>query len=198
MIDDPWIIVPNWDKFQHYKDRYPPWIKLYTELNSRDDWLSLSDSSRGLLALIWIEFARSSGQQRYSKLPSNDRQKNRRRTLERLRDAGFIDLSATKPTRLVVPSRDARARSREVEVLRTSTKSALAREPTEAARARAQEERKIQPRANSYEAAEQMTRTIGCQMPLASYRDELDRFNLANGERELLETLWQQLSDEDW
>ena len=42
-----WITVPNWEKFQHYQkkknpDRAPVWIKLYTELNSRDDWLALS------------------------------------------------------------------------------------------------------------------------------------------------------------
>ena len=34
---DGWIVIPNWEKFQHYTDRNPPWVKLYTELNRRDE-----------------------------------------------------------------------------------------------------------------------------------------------------------------
>ena len=41
-MTDGWIVIPNWDKFQHYKDRDPVWIKLYLELNSRDDWRRLT------------------------------------------------------------------------------------------------------------------------------------------------------------
>jgi hypothetical protein len=116
--DDPWIIVPNWDKFQHYKDREPTWIKLYLELNSRDDWLDLTDAERGLLALLWVEFARSKGQLKFHKLPAQTRQKHRRRTLQRLNEAGWVRLSDTKPPRHAVSL----TRSREEEVLRTSSK----------------------------------------------------------------------------
>ena len=30
----------NWDKFQHYKDRDPVWIKLHPELLDNDDYLT--------------------------------------------------------------------------------------------------------------------------------------------------------------
>ena len=60
-ISEQWIVVPGWDKFQHYKDRAPPWIKLYTELNSRADWLGLGVAERGLLCTIWVEYSRSHG-----------------------------------------------------------------------------------------------------------------------------------------
>jgi hypothetical protein len=137
MSDDPWIIVPNWTKYQHYKDREPTWIKLYLELNSRDDWLDLTDGARGLLALIWVEFARSKGQLRFHKLPAKTRQKHRRRTLQRLNDAGWVRLSDTKPPRHPVPL----ARSREEEVLRTSSKErASARARTGGSRTHAEEE----------------------------------------------------------
>lgn len=40
--------VRNWDKFQHYKDRRPPWIKLHFAILSSKDWVMLSDSERVL------------------------------------------------------------------------------------------------------------------------------------------------------
>lgn len=40
--------VRNWEKFQHYKDRRPPWIKLHFALLSSKDWVMLSDSERVL------------------------------------------------------------------------------------------------------------------------------------------------------
>ena len=96
MTPDLWITVPNWDKFQHYKDRTPPWIKLYTELNSSNAWLDLTDAERGLLVTIWIEYARARGDLRASNVPSCVRQKRRMCSLERLNQAGFIELSASR------------------------------------------------------------------------------------------------------
>ena len=99
MSDDTWIIIPNWDKFQHYKDRDPVWIKLYTELNSRAEWLDLTDAERGLLVTVWVEYARSDGRLRASKIPSSARQKGRKRGLDRLVQAGFLRLRASTPAR---------------------------------------------------------------------------------------------------
>ncbi len=46
--------VKNFSQFQHYKDRNPPWIKLYTAIT--DDYLfsSLPDATKGHLMLIWL------------------------------------------------------------------------------------------------------------------------------------------------
>jgi hypothetical protein len=111
-----WIVVPNWSKFQHYKDREPFWIKLYTELNSRDDWLSLSPAQRGLLVTIWIEYGRSRGRlsihQVLSLCPGGVRQD----TWKALNDAGFIRFRSRRPLALVY------TRSSPEEVLRTSKK----------------------------------------------------------------------------
>ena len=106
-MSERWIVIPNWDKFQHYTDRDPPWIKLYTELNSNDDWCDLSDAERGLLVTIWIEYARSRGTLKVSRVPKKIGQASRVRQLERLNHAGFIEFVASKPLAL--------ARSRESE-----------------------------------------------------------------------------------
>ena len=106
-MSDGWIIVPNWDRFQHYRDREPIWIKLYLELRDRDDWGDLSWAQRGLLVSVWMEFGASRGVLRASSLSQRCRQKTRKDTLDSLVSAGFIRIVASKPLAL--------ARSREVE-----------------------------------------------------------------------------------
>lgn len=51
--------VRNWDKFQHYKDRNPPWIKLHTELLDNYEFGRLQDASKLLAICIWLIAARS-------------------------------------------------------------------------------------------------------------------------------------------
>lgn len=40
------ITVKNWDRFQHYKDRDPPWIKLYRDTLTTEAWVLGTDLSR--------------------------------------------------------------------------------------------------------------------------------------------------------
>lgn len=40
--------VRNWDSYQHYKDRAPPWIKLHREILSSRTWVMLDDKSKAL------------------------------------------------------------------------------------------------------------------------------------------------------
>jgi len=55
------LIIKNFRTFQHYKDRNPPWIKLYTALLEDYDFLALSDAARSQLMLIWLVAARMGG-----------------------------------------------------------------------------------------------------------------------------------------
>lgn len=48
------IRVRNWDRFQHYKDRNPPWIKLHTCLLEDDDFEVLHSAAKAHLMLIWL------------------------------------------------------------------------------------------------------------------------------------------------
>jgi hypothetical protein len=42
------VKIRNWEKFQHYKDRCPPWIKLHYTMLSSKDWVMMTDSERVL------------------------------------------------------------------------------------------------------------------------------------------------------
>jgi hypothetical protein len=59
-VSERYIIIPNWDEFQHYKqtDR-PAWIKLYTRLLAKDEYLGLTLAQRGVLHGLWMMYAAS-------------------------------------------------------------------------------------------------------------------------------------------
>lgn len=40
--------LKNWEKYQHYKDRNPPWIKFYTDIITSRMWVTCDDASRAL------------------------------------------------------------------------------------------------------------------------------------------------------
>lgn len=108
--DGPWIVIPNWDRFQHYKDRDPLWIKLYTELLDKYEWQRLSFADRGLLSTAWLAYAGSNGVLHVSRMVAlcgahANAYGNLDKALKRLNDAGFVQLVASKPLSL--------ARSRE-------------------------------------------------------------------------------------
>jgi len=44
----------NWDNFQHYKDRCPPWIKLHKELLNDRSFMTLPTASKALAPLLWL------------------------------------------------------------------------------------------------------------------------------------------------
>lgn len=46
--------IKNWDKFQHYKNRRPPWIKLYRELLDDPDWHSLDGDTSKFVVMCWL------------------------------------------------------------------------------------------------------------------------------------------------
>ncbi|NKE69865.1 hypothetical protein [Candidatus Manganitrophus noduliformans] len=46
--------VVNFEKFQHYKDRNPPWIKLHNTLLDSYEFGCLQDASKAHLLLIWL------------------------------------------------------------------------------------------------------------------------------------------------
>jgi hypothetical protein len=46
--------VKNWHRFQHFKDRRPPWIKLYRELLDDPDWHELDSEASKALVMLWL------------------------------------------------------------------------------------------------------------------------------------------------
>ena len=52
------LIVVNWGRFQHYKDRNPPWIKFHTSLLDDYEFQRLPDAAKWQLLLLWLVAAR--------------------------------------------------------------------------------------------------------------------------------------------
>lgn len=46
--------IKDWSNFQHFKDRKPPWIKLYRDLLDNFDYYGLSDKAGKCLILLWL------------------------------------------------------------------------------------------------------------------------------------------------
>ena len=46
--------VKNWHKFQHFKDRSPPWIKFYRDLLDDIEWHNLNAQAAKVLVMLWL------------------------------------------------------------------------------------------------------------------------------------------------
>jgi hypothetical protein len=96
-----WIEIPNWDRFQHYGlHRRPAWIKNYTSLLRKDEYLDLPLAARGLLHGIWLAYADRDGRLRSADLSSVLLARARDAHLAALNDAGLIAFSASRPLNL--------------------------------------------------------------------------------------------------
>jgi hypothetical protein len=86
-----YLSVKNFERFQHYRDRSPVWIKLYNSVMDDDAFVALSDAERGQLVLIWLLASR-----RANKIPNDSRavaraiQASGRVNLERFIASGFL------------------------------------------------------------------------------------------------------------
>lgn len=54
--------VKNWDAFQHYKDRNPPWIKLHNHLLDDYEFECLPDATKCHLLCIWMLASRTNNE----------------------------------------------------------------------------------------------------------------------------------------
>lgn len=56
-----YLRVKNWRKHQHYRDRRPPWIKLWAGLMSEDDgFADLDEQTQWQLVRVWLLASKSS------------------------------------------------------------------------------------------------------------------------------------------
>ena len=54
--------VKNWSKHQHFKDRRPPWIKLYRDILDDIEWHELSGDDAKTLVMLWLIASENSGE----------------------------------------------------------------------------------------------------------------------------------------
>lgn len=88
-----YLQVKSWEDFQHYKDRTPPWIKLYNHLLDDFEFSCLPDASKAHLLSIWLLASRTN-----NKIPNNARWIGNKINatedvdLNLLLESGFIEL----------------------------------------------------------------------------------------------------------
>lgn len=83
--------VKNFDKFQHYKDRNPPWIKLHRELLKNYEFSCLQDASKAHLLLIWLLASQMENRIPYDeKWLAGQLGTTQKINLDELKSAGFI------------------------------------------------------------------------------------------------------------
>ena len=46
--------IKNWSKFQHFRDRKPPWIKLYRDILDDREWHNLEPKAAKTLVMLWV------------------------------------------------------------------------------------------------------------------------------------------------
>jgi len=46
--------IKNWSEFQHFKDRTPPWVKLYRTLLDDPNWHELTGECAKTLTMLWL------------------------------------------------------------------------------------------------------------------------------------------------
>jgi len=46
--------IKGWSRFQHFKDRNPPWVKLYKDILDDPDWHELDGESAKVLTMLWL------------------------------------------------------------------------------------------------------------------------------------------------
>jgi len=54
--------IKNWERFQHYKTRKPPWIKLYRELLDDRHFCDLSGDASKMLVMCWLLASEDDGE----------------------------------------------------------------------------------------------------------------------------------------
>ena len=53
--------IKNWSQFQHFKDRRPPWIKLYRDLLDDIEWHELDPKASKVLVMLWLIASENEG-----------------------------------------------------------------------------------------------------------------------------------------
>jgi len=90
------LTVKNWNKFQHYGKRNPPWIKLHRALLDDYDFCALPDVSKAHLILVWLYASQNNG-----RVPRDAK------FLERKLSAQNIDLEVLVTSGFLVPDQPA-------------------------------------------------------------------------------------------
>lgn len=82
-MSDP-IVIPGWSTFQAYKQRTPPWIRLYRDLLVKPEWNALTGDAAKLLMELWLVASESKQKDGTISTPTSDLAWRLRRPLDML------------------------------------------------------------------------------------------------------------------
>ncbi len=119
-----YLRIKEWERFQHYHDRSPPWIKLHRELLTSRTWVSLNDASR-VLAIACMLLASATD----NRIPADAGYLKRVAYLNS--DADWSELVSTEFLELVDESSQVKAAASKVLANDTKRSSEERREETE-------------------------------------------------------------------
>ena len=54
--------IKGWGQFQHFKDRRPPWIKLYRDILDDVEWHELDPKAAKMLVMLWLIASENDGE----------------------------------------------------------------------------------------------------------------------------------------
>lgn len=92
-----YLHIKNWEQFQHYADRSPPWIKLHRSVLDDYEFTALPDASKAHLMLLWLLASSNEG-----RIPSDPAWLSRR-----LATTEPIDLELFVRTGFLIPEQPA-------------------------------------------------------------------------------------------
>jgi hypothetical protein len=102
------LVLKNWEQFQHYKDRAPPWVKLHRDLLTSDSWMDGTDTSRLVQVACMLLAARYQNATPY-KLSTfrkaaylECRESEFERAIVHLRDHNFLEIQEVPSDRSIV------------------------------------------------------------------------------------------------
>ena len=85
------IRIKDFSKFQHFKDRSPPWVKLYRDILDDPDWHELDGESAKILVMLWL--IASEDETKHGLLPDDRKLRFRLRINEKDLEQSLIKLS---------------------------------------------------------------------------------------------------------
>ena len=92
-----YIVIPSWEKFQHYKKPKPKWVKLYRDLLGHYEIMQLTPTERWILVGLWCLAAETDNQ-----IPADLKYLTHRlcaevtvESLRKLQTQGLLQLPAT-------------------------------------------------------------------------------------------------------
>ena len=81
--------IKNWAKFQHFKDRKPPWVKLYRDILDDVEWFELEPKLAKILVMLWL----IASEEQNGELPDSKKLAFRLRLTEKEINTAIIGLS---------------------------------------------------------------------------------------------------------